>query len=140
MATPQLAAPGDLENGNPAAEARRDTVADPEEKLGEYQGLVRYISTYREGKAVSVLEEDEDEKPQKKRFWQRKSGTAGAGFETPDEWLETDLKRGLSSHDVEVRRRKTGWNELVTEKQNPILQFLGYFNGPILWGELNALS
>ena len=140
-----MANPADLENGDPGSEARRDTVADAgNEKMGEYQGLVRYISTYREGKAVSVHDaEDEHDAgtTRKRRFWHRGArGADGAGFDTPDEWLETDMKHGLSEHEVTTRRKKTGWNELTTEKENPILQFLGYFNGPILWGKSSAVT
>ena len=64
-----------------------------------------------------------------------KTDGVSEGFVTPDEWLETDLRSGLSSSDIEPRRKKTGWNELVTEKTNIFIQFIGYFRGPILYGE-----
>jgi H+-transporting ATPase len=60
-------------------------------------------------------------------------GGDGAGFETPDEWLQTDMHRGLTAHEVESRRKKTGYNELTTESENLFLKFLGFFTGPILY-------
>ena len=106
--------------------------------LDEYSALNRYISTSRDGRrgstssAVAASTDGE-----KKRPWWKfgvKPPGVDEGFVTPDEWLETDLRSGLSSSDIEPRRKKTGWNELVTEKTNPFVQFLGYFRGPILYG------
>jgi H+-transporting ATPase len=128
---------GDLENGNIKEEDRRDTaVANDDAPLEEYSGLVRFISTFREGhKAAEPADEEEDKGlPAKRHWWSAKAKDGGAGFDTPLEWLETDMKTGLSSVEVERRRRKTGWNELTTEKENPFLKFLGYFRGPILYG------
>jgi H+-transporting ATPase len=108
---------------------------EKQENLGEYGQLVRYISTYRDGRAMSVAGND-DEVPKKKRWWSRKAkgGSDGSGFETPPDWLNTHWKQGLASADVETRRKKTGWNELTTEKENLFLKFLGFFTGPILYG------
>jgi H+-transporting ATPase len=50
--------------------------------------------------------------------------------------LDTTLNPGLSSHEVETRRKRFGWNELTTEKTNWLKQFLSYFQGPILYGKL----
>lgn len=47
--------------------------------------------------------------------------------------LETDIRQGITGHEVENRRRRFGWNELSTEKTNWIKQFLSYFQGPILY-------
>ena len=133
---------GDIENGMPSLDDRhrRDTVVDDEEKtLGEYQGLVRYISTYREGRPQIGDDAETDETPKAKKkwkFWQRaaRGGSDGSGFETPEEWLNTDMKAGLRTGDVDSRRKRTGWNELTTEKENMFLKFLSYFTGPILYG------
>ena len=54
---------------------------------------------------------------------------SGEGFEVPEAWYETDITTGLSDHDIGSRRKDAGWNELVTEKENPIIQFIGYFRG-----------
>ena len=131
----------DLGNGDVEKDARRDTLAnDDGQDMGEYGNLVRYISTYRDGRRGSTASGagGVDAKPKKARWWSsKKGGQEGAGFETPDDWLATDMKAGLSSADVESRRRKTGWNELTTEKENLFLKFLGYFKGPVLYGKSN---
>lgn len=128
----------DLENGNLKEEARRSTaLADDNVPTDEYTGLVRFISTYHDGRTpahAAAADEDDKGLPARRHWWNRKAKDGGAGFDTPQEWLETDMKTGLSSADVESRRRKTGWNELTTEKENPFLKFLGYFRGPILYG------
>jgi len=47
--------------------------------------------------------------------------------------LEADIKQGLSNHDVETRRKRFGWNEISTEKENLFIKFLSFFTGPILY-------
>lgn len=134
----------DLENGDPKRE--RISFADgwdPDKDDGEYANLIRYISTYRDrrfSKAPSQASEQEgqDASVQKKQpFFKRLlggSGGPGELYEVPEEWLQTDIKQGLSSAQVEERRRKTGFNELATEKENMFVKFIGYFRGPILYG------
>lgn len=136
MAPPR---PGDVENGDVEKEERRNTLPNNDsDEVGEYGNLVRYISTYRDGRrmsqASSLASIEEAEK--KKKWWQKKSkGPGGEGFETPEEWLTTDIRQGLRAQDVDSRRKKTGWNELTTEKENMFLKFLSYFTGPILYGK-----
>ena len=48
--------------------------------------------------------------------------------------INTQLRSGLTSHDVETRRKRYGYNEISSEKTNLLKQFLGYFTGPILYG------
>jgi H+-transporting ATPase len=48
--------------------------------------------------------------------------------------INTQLRSGLTSHDVETRRKRYGFNEISSEKTNLLKQFLGYFTGPILYG------
>jgi H+-transporting ATPase len=135
----------DIENSDPKRE--RISFADgwdPEKDEGEYANLIRYISTYRDrrfSKAPSQASGDDaadaskkKKRPFYKRWFTRASGP-GELYEVPDEWLLTDIKQGLTAAEVEQRRRKTGWNELVTEKENLFLKFLSYFQGPILYGE-----
>jgi H+-transporting ATPase len=133
----------DLENGDPKRE--RISFADgwdPDKDEGEYANLLRYISTYRDrrfSKAPSQASADDAadaSKPKKKGFFTKIFGGGdgpGALFEVPEEWLLTDINTGLTSAQVEERRRKTGFNELATEKENMLLKFLGYFKGPILY-------
>ncbi len=133
----------DMENGD----AKRERISfadgwDPEKDEGEYANLIRYISTYRDrrfSKAPSQAsgEGDDAGKPKKQPFY-KKIFSRGSGpselFEVPDEWLLTDIKQGLTDAQVEERRKKTGFNELTTEKENLFIKFLSYFQGPILYG------
>jgi len=129
----------DLENGDVNQEKVQwaDGFA-PDEQGGEYENLVKYISTYRDrrfSKAPSSAGQQEDASKEKTipkwKFW-AKAETA-ATFEAPEEWLSTHIDQGLTNEEVETRRRKTGYNELSTEKENMFLKFLGYFQGPILY-------
>lgn len=108
--------------------------------MEEYTALNRYISTAQARRRESTTSADLEEADKKKpwwKFWQRAGGEGGEqGFVCPDDWLETDIHTGLSSHDIEPRRKRSGWNELSTEKTNFFLQFIGYFRGPILYGKL----
>lgn len=49
----------------------------------------------------------------------------------PEELLNTDTRKGLTSQEVTERRRKYGLNQMAEEKENLIKKFLGYFVGPI---------
>lgn len=112
--------------------------------LDEYGKLVKYVSTYREG----TTEEEGEGEVEWKRVWyapwkKRKVHVKKREDQTgkfPDDWLITDIREGLSSHDVSQRRQRAGWNELVSEKENPIAKVISYFRGPILYGEWNALG
>ena len=93
----------------------------------EYINLVKYISTYRDGRrrsSVAVSAEGDILETTPKRPWwaiwrPKPKGAADDGIlELPDEWLLTDIRQGLSAHDVEIRRRRAGFNELTTEKEN----------------------
>lgn len=54
--------------------------------------------------------------------------------------LNSDIRQGITTHEVENRRKRFGYNELATEKTNLLKQFLSYFQGPILYiMELAAL-
>ena len=132
----------DLENGDPKRE--RISFADgwdPDKDEGEYANLIRFISTYRDrrfSKAPSqVSKEDVHDASQPKKLpfykrWFSKGGGAGELYEVPEEWLTTDIKQGLSSAEVEERRKKTGFNELTTEKENMFLKVLCAFSGSCL--------
>ncbi|KAK7750650.1 hypothetical protein SLS62_007350 [Diatrype stigma] len=131
-------AAGDLESGSFLSESQRNNHGD-NPYLDEYTALVRYVDTYRDTNAE--VPEEEDFAEQKPRpwwaFWRGKAGYARASslsqFETPSDWLITDIKDGLSSAEVERRRKLSGWNELATEKENMVLKFIGFFRGPVLY-------
>ena len=144
--------PGSAEGGGEAAEAQaaeaqrraseRRTSHAPTEDTGldEYGKLVKYASTYREPGAVAA---GQDEEVQERRIWYapwkkrrvRVKKTDVKQAQYPQDWLTTDIHHGLSSTEVHHRRARSGWNELVSEKENPIAKFLSYFQGPILYGE-----
>lgn len=129
-------APNDMENGDVEKE-RMAMNNDDGADLGEYGNLVKYISNYRDGRRASIAGSTYDDVPKKKwyQFGKAKNAAGGITFDVPEDWLNTDWKQGLTSADVEQRRRKTGWNELTTEKENMFLKFLGFFTGPILYGK-----
>jgi hypothetical protein len=43
--------------------------------------------------------------------------------------------KGISEADVAKRRSAFGWNELESPSENMFIKFLGFFKGPILYGE-----
>lgn len=111
--------------------------------LDEYGKLVKYVSTFRDGAAADEERGELVEKrvwyaPWKKRKVHVKKVEAETG-KFPDEWTMTDIREGLSSNEVPLRRRRAGWNELTAEKENPIAKVLSYFQGPILYGESPTL-
>jgi H+-transporting ATPase len=139
MAERRISYAPDVENGD------RHRDADVNDgNLDEYSALNRYISTARDGRRGSTSSagalSTHDKKAPFWKFWAKKGDGVEEGWQCPDEWLDTELRSGLSSSDIEPRRKKCGWNELVTEKTNIFIQFIGYFRGPILYGELISLG
>ena len=137
MAERRISYAPDVENGD---HTRNAPDVNDGGNLDEYSALNRYISTARDGRRGSASSAGgaSAKGGKKKPFWQFwKKGGEGSeeGFVLPDEWLETDMRTGLSSSDIEPRRKRAGWNELTTEKTNFFIQFIGYFRGPILYGE-----
>ncbi|KAG7196284.1 plasma membrane H+-ATPase [Scheffersomyces spartinae] len=49
----------------------------------------------------------------------------------PEELLKTDPATGLTSAEVEKRRKKFGLNQMAEEKENLVLKFVMFFVGPI---------
>lgn len=106
-----------------------------EKSLGEYERLDRYITNGGHQPDEHVAEEHKPVPWWK--FW--KSGAqddeAPVSNKPPSEWLEADIRQGISSADVETRRKRFGWNELTAEKENQLAKFFSFFQGPILYGE-----
>lgn len=139
----------DLENGA-AGEQRGSrkwsTAPGPIEELDEYTALQKYISTYKDPKAAATDDAEGQQKDaadagkgkQWWQFWRSGSSENAKGSDpgtVPEDWLEADIKQGISSHDVESRRKRFGFNEITTEKENLIIKFLMFFTGPILYGK-----
>jgi len=139
--------PEDLENGDVDGE-RSLSYDGGYDNLDEYAALQKYITTYRDPKAVALEEEDHLKNAIDARksghwwaFWHRGTSSEAAGSDTgvvPDDWLNADIKQGISAAQVDQRRKRFGPNELATEKENMFLKFLSYFTGPILYGELSS--
>src|SRR3954451_21164360 len=111
MANPDQPPNGDIEHGNFEKELERgraDLALANDEDQGEYGNLVRYISNYKDGRRASTIGGDDDLPPKPWwKFWAKSHSEGGLeGFETPDDWLETDMKRGLTTQIVESRRKK----------------------------------
>ncbi|KAB8237047.1 hypothetical protein ETB97_005279 [Aspergillus alliaceus] len=132
MAERRISYAPDVENGDHSRTADINDGAG----LDEYAALNRYISTARDKRRGSTSSAGAMSAKKAKKSWQFwKKGGDGVeeGFVCPDEWVDTDMRTGLRSTDVEARRKRTGWNELTTEKTNFFVQFIGYFRGPILY-------
>jgi len=133
----------DVEKGNPEEEGRRNSsIIDDLDGLDEYTALQRYILMYRDPRSGATDDgagqEDNALETKKHPWWAfwRSGGKKGNATDTgvvPEEWLNTDVKQGISESEVETRRRRFGWNEISTERENMLLKFLSYFTGPILY-------
>lgn len=134
-----------------------DRQADDRQEKDEYIALDRYVSTLRGSRrrsSVSQIDEDvtsHDRVPWwapwrhvKSRMKRKEDDSDDSGkdqgFTVPDTWLNTTIHDGLKGDDVQQRRKKSGWNELTAEKENMFLKFLGYFQGPILYGACHSKS
>lgn len=131
---------GDVErsDGRRGSRISRGSMRDDWASLDEYGRLVKYVSTFRDTTAAQEEAGDVEERriwyaPWRKRKVRVKNKDETAG-KFPENWLITDIREGLSSEEVLQRRRRSGWNELVSEKENPFVKILSYFQGPILYG------
>lgn len=73
------------------------------------------------------------------QFWAKKEVSEDDGT-VPEEWLDVDIKQGISNSDVETRRKRFGFNELSSEKENLFIKFLMFFTGPVLYGKSTSAS
>jgi H+-transporting ATPase len=141
----------DIEKGNPVAERARDSYESVDYgELDEYTALQKYITSYRDPRAAAIDDaagQQKDAADAKKGqhwwiFWRR--GTSRQAKDSdpgvvPDDWLNTDIHNGIKSSEVETRRKRFGWNEITTERENMFKKFLSYFTGPILYGQFLRL-
>jgi H+-transporting ATPase len=121
-----------------------DVEANCDEKLdniSEYAALDSFITTSRDSdrKSTDDKESPSQELPKRRwyQFWKSSATSKQENKNTgvpPDLWLETDIRSGIQSGDVEGRRKQFGWNELTAEKENMVIKFLRYFTGPIVYG------
>ena len=99
----------------PAATEKKAPVEEEEEEDEDMDALIDELES-QDGH-----EEDEEEE----------QNNPATGRVVPEEMLQTDTRIGLTDHEVQVRRKKYGLNQMKEEKENLILKFLGYFVGPI---------
>ena len=71
----------------------------------------------------------------KLRFWQKAEVVKFHEFETPLEWLDVDIHRGLDKGEADRRQKLCGHNELQASKTDWFARVMGYFKGPILYGQ-----
>ncbi|SMR54133.1 unnamed protein product [Zymoseptoria tritici ST99CH_1A5] len=142
MAAPRVSfSDKDLENGEGGPERSRKWSQAPGniEDLDEYTALQKYISTYRDPKLAQQDEvanaHAESQKKKPWQFWKKapKAEDDGDAMVVPEDWLNADIRQGITNSDVESRRKKFGWNEISTDKENLFIKFLTFFTGPILY-------
>ncbi|KAI1378956.1 plasma-membrane proton-e [Hypoxylon crocopeplum] len=117
--------------------------------LNEYEALDRFITNFDVERRASLASAMSRKRKMPKwwQFWKSRKGELEEEApeptevgKPPDSWLDTDIHAGLTSQQVDERRRRFGYNELVAEKENMIAKVLSYFQGPILYVmELAAL-
>lgn len=129
----------DPEAGDAETEAKRQEEDKKKKYSGEeYDVLLKYVADQQEkikkGGDDDGKEEEEDVKYVRKWYtpWKKTKIQTG-GKKVPPDWLETDRQKGLSSSDIDERRKHSGWNELESPNENQFLKFISYFRGPILY-------
>ncbi|KAI2639249.1 E1-E2 ATPase-domain-containing protein [Xylaria nigripes] len=109
--------------------------------LGEFEILDRFITNFDQERRASLSGSITRRKKRKWwQFWKHEQTIPRVVVDPkaflgkpPDSWLETDIQTGISDTMVEERRKRFGWNELVSEKENILSKLFGYFTGPILY-------
>lgn len=128
----------DLEQGTQSEKASPRHSSDSDQKANlsgdEYERLLNYVDI--ESGRSSQSEEEKEEKVQRKRIWYmpwKFRTVSQQKTDVPNEWLRTNMSRGLSESEVNERRSRVGYNELESAHVNPWLKFMSYFQGPILY-------
>jgi H+-transporting ATPase len=119
----------DVEQGNPHTEKQRfspnlqgsssSNNENPEDEADEYIRLLKYIDLEAKKEKLRRDEgHDDDEDEEMQRLWYMPwkkvpvPSTDSKGRKVPPSWLETDVTRGLSLPEIEMRRARFGYNEL----------------------------
>jgi H+-transporting ATPase len=112
---------------------------DPE-KAGQHPEGTAPTTTKPEGTPIEEDGEDEDIdaliddlESQDGHLEEEEEEVTAPGGARPvaEELLQTDTRHGLTTAEVEQRRKKYGLNQMSEDKENLILKFLMYFVGPI---------
>lgn len=138
----------DVEQGDLETEKRRYTpnsqgsVSLSSENLAhepdEYIRLLKFIDIEaKKEKHGRDRDGGDGEEQEMRRLWYtpwKKVPAASTGVRrVPQSWLDTNMSQGLSETEIIERRTRFGYNELESPRVNPIVQFVGYFRGPILF-------
>ncbi|KAI9444251.1 plasma-membrane proton-e [Lactarius indigo] len=104
----------------------------------EYTRLLKFIDIEaKKEKRGGDRDRGDSEEQETRRLWYMpwKKVTVGdtRTGKVPQSWLDTYMSQGLSESEVNERRARFGYNELESPRVNPIVQFVGYFRGPILF-------
>ncbi|KAL7749463.1 plasma membrane H+-ATPase [Sorochytrium milnesiophthora] len=106
-------------------------------KLGLHHRTTSQQPNQKPGYAASTNDDDDDAiTPGAGAI----AGSAAAAVKVPEEMLQTDPARGLTSQEAEKRKRRFGPNQLAEHKENMLLKFIGFFNGPIQYVMLAAAA
>ncbi|KAJ6552727.1 hypothetical protein B0H19DRAFT_1154803 [Mycena capillaripes] len=132
------AKPDDLESGpsTPTSPTHKDKDEAPNYDGEEYDVLLRFAKDQAALENKEDDEEDEADRPRKRLWyapWKTVAVQSDKEKKIPEDWLKTDMTKGLADGDVETRRKQFGFNELQSPKENQILKFISYFRGPILY-------
>lgn len=144
QANPSASNPQGISGGNPGEHGEHikfgEQIKQPMKSsdLGEFEALDRFITTYDHERRSSLASSSRlTQRPKWWQFWKSDQVAPGpeipaaAVGKPPDSWLDTDIHQGITDLQVQERRRRFGWNELVSEKENMIAKIFGYFTGPI---------
>ncbi len=101
---------------DPTTEPTKEFIAPPaEEEDADIDALVEELQS---------IQGDDD-------FDNESVAAGGSARPVPEELLQTDPRVGLSSDQVQQRRKKFGLNQMNEESENLILKFCMFFVGPI---------
>jgi magnesium-transporting ATPase (P-type) len=80
---------------------------------------------------IDALIDDLESQDGNEDFDDESAAPGSSARPVPEDLLQTDTRTGLTSAEVDQRRKKYGLNQMKEEKENLVLKFLMYFVGPI---------
>ncbi|KAI9458885.1 plasma-membrane proton-e [Lactarius psammicola] len=129
----------DVEQGNLETEKQRYSPNSQEsDEPDEYTRLLKFIDIEaKKEKRGRDRDRGDGEEQETRRLWympwKKVPVESTRARKIPLSWLDTDMSQGLSESEINERRARFGYNELESPRVNPIVQFAGYFRGPILF-------
>ncbi|KAH8998130.1 plasma-membrane proton-e [Lactarius akahatsu] len=111
---------------------------DLEDEPDEYTRLLKFIDIEaKKEKRGGDRDRGDGEEQETRRLWympwKKVTVEDTRAGKVPQSWLDTHMSQGLSESEINERRARFGYNELESPRTNPIIQFAGYFRGPILF-------